>query len=636
MTGVQGLSEPFRVIPSEAAGFAFHDVPLVVWADRPFEFTLRAVDVYGNQVPECNPVVALDDWTGTLSASDSAIQGQTVVALENGEFSGTFVVATTATSDALAAHILEASDGCSDADFQSTSATFPVYDLDCEDPPVTTLSTGGRDNIAVACEGDPVTFSASAQSDYGTMDVVWTFDDGNMAHGPYAWDVQHAYQWAGYYRPAVSAVDRRLCASWVEAQVYVGVHDGSPTGPMAMKVVQGDLPLIAGADDGSQVATVEVQATDCREDAALYPKSWDGDGYLITVLPSMGDVESGDVSDRPGIQYLLGPHTGTVQFDFSVGNIARGGIARVAAVYEGVGADGQPTVFARGSVDIEVENDHVPPYVVSYAPAGSFYIDTDVVTVLFNEPVRPDNLTTPEALDQVNHADDPVVEVQVASQDTMGTFVRWPISAIALDPTGRWLSVYLGQPVALEHAWYQVQVRLASAEGAPSITDIDGNPLDGDWDGVHLVDPDTGTWVDDFVWRFGRFDDVSPVLSEADCSVSQPVFSPDGQDGEGEEADSTVITGEVELDTGIKAINLIVLSPYDGSVAASLWSTGSGGDSRISFSIPWDGTGMDGQRLPNGLYTFQVNAADSNDNWVYRVCEGQVEIRNPVDLGDFL
>ncbi len=638
-SGVSGTSDVFRVVAGEAAGFAFDDVPVVVWMNRPFSLTLRAVDPYGNQVTTCNPVVRLDDWTGSLDAVGDTVYQQGTVTLEDGLYRGTFVLATVATSDALVATTVGSTSGCQEepVGFQSTSSPFPVYDLDCEDPPATTLSTGGRDNVAVACEGDSVPFTASSQSDDGILDVVWTFDDGSMSHGPYQWDVKHVYESARYYRPAVSAVDHRLCASWVEAEVYVGVNDGSPTGPMTMRKVQGTEPLVAGADDGSQIATVEVQATDCREDSASYPKSGeDGDGFQITVLPTVGDLQSGDVSDRPGIQYLLGPYTGTVQFDYSVGNTAYGGMAHVVAVYEKEGEDGEPVVLARGSVAIEVGNDHVPPHVVSYSPAGAFFSNADVVTARFTEAIRPDNLTTPEVLEDVNDGEDPIVEVLVASGDSMGTFVRWPISAITLDSTGRFLSLHLGQTIDLERSWYQVRVRLSSAKGAPSITDTDGNPLDGDWDGTHAVDPETGMWVDDFSWRFGRLDTGAVVPLVATCSVSQPTFSPDGQDGEGEEADSTVFSGTVALRTPLKAVNIVVDPPGGGDAVASLWSPVPGGDNQTQFQLVWTGTGMDGQRLPNGDYTYQVHVVDTDDNWLYGVCGGQVEIRNPVDLGDFL
>ncbi len=630
--GVSGTSVEFQVLARpDVAGFAFVGFPGVLWLDIPFTLTLWTVDIYGNHVTDYEGLVQLDDWTGTLAPTgDTNVLPGNLVRLEAGEFEGTFTISRTATSDALVA-----TDDRSG--LQSASVVFPVYDLQCDDPPETTLSVGGKGDQAVACEQDSVDFSATGHSDYGVMDVVWTFGDGTVARGARTWETQHAYTAAGEYRPAVSAVDRRLCASWVEAHLFVGIHDYSPTGPMSMRIVQGSPPLVAGADDGSQIATIEVQATDCREDSASYNKSGqDGDGFVITVLPSLGNVEAGDVSDLPGIQYLLGPYSGAVQFNFSAGNSLYGGLARIITVFEVQDGQGGNLVLATGELDIDVENDRVPPYVVEFAPAGAFLTTASVVVASFSEPIRGDNLTDPAVVASLNTDEHPIVEVRVAAPGSDGSWSRWPLSGLALDESGRELSISLAQSLDLEHNAYQVEVVLSSGEGVPSITDLDGNALDGNWDGTVTEDQETGLRWDPFTWRFGRVEAGLPQPLQADCQVSEPVFSPDGQDGEGQASDTTVFEGSVTLRSGIRAFNVAVYPPQGDAPAISLFSPVADGASAAVFQLEWGGTGSDGQRLPNGTYTYHVNVIDVADNWMLDACTGDVEIRNPVDLGAFL
>ncbi len=630
--GVVGVSAPFQVLARpDVEGFAFLELPGVLWTDVSFPLTVRAVDVYGNHVTGYEGLVRLDDWTGTLTGADGTnlLPGKQI-RLESGEFRGRFTVSETSTSDKLVV-----SDDRSG--IQSTSLVFPVYDLECADPPTTTLQVGSRGDYAVGCEQDPVDFRASGSSEYGVMDVVWTFDDGEVIHAPRLWETQHAYAAAGEYRPAVSVVDRRLCASWMEAAVFVGVHDGSPTGPMTMTLVQGDLPLVAGADDGSQVATVEIQATDCREDSASYSKSGEeGGGFEITVLPTLGNVEVGDVSDRPGIQYLLGPYSGAVQFNYSVGDTVYGGTARIVAVYEGENALGETVTLASGVLEVPVENDHARPYPVAYSPAGYFFTSTDRITVTFSEPIRGDNLVDPGVVATLDDADHPIVEVRVSSSDIKTDYVRWPISDLSLEEDGRQLVISLAQVLDLERKRYQVEVALSSGQGIPSVTDLDGNLLDGNWNGILDRDPETHLGFDPFVWHFGRLDVAGIQPVEAECWVSEPVFSPDGQNGEGDAADSTVFQGEFTLRSGIRAFSVDIFPPAQASPVVSLWSPVSGGPTQANLAIEWHGTGSDGQRLPNGVYTFQVNVIDVYDNWDIAACTGEVEIRNPIDLGAFL
>ncbi|MFN7143829.1 MAG: Ig-like domain-containing protein [Myxococcota bacterium] len=142
-----------------------------------------------------------------------------------------------------------------------------------------------------------------------------------------------------------------------------------------------------------------------------------------------------------------------------------------------------------------------------------------------------------------------------------------------------------------------------------NVRDVAGNQLDGAWS-------DTPR---ELVLRFGDMDESLPTVSS--CDPESVVFTPDGDEGAGAEADTIVVAPTA---TAAPEWWWLEVTAADGSRVRSARTAGAAG------AVEWDGRGDDGTVRPSGAYRLRIRAIDGYGN-VGEACDVVVELEQHVD-----
>ncbi len=282
----------------------------------------------------------------------------------------------------------------------------------------------------------------------------------------------------GVYSVLGLASDPSGCGAQVEAVAYVGLDDGSVTGPIPVGVADDEVSL-------GDVTTVTIDgATDCAGDSAV--------GAAVLLRVDRGALV-GTAPTGSGLQVNLDA-TGKASATWSMAGVSTGGDSRVFAWV--------PNGSAIGEGGMAVLGDDLRPTVWSQDPVGATETADAVIDVVFSEPMMP-----------VVEAD---VEVVVGASSL-------PIDSVEMDASGTVLTVVLGIPVVGSS-------EVAFLTLADTIRDSGGLRLDGTWTGVRST----------YVAAWGALAEVGATAC-AGTSPTEGVFRPDGDDGPGAESDEVAL-----------------------------------------------------------------------------------------------
>lgn len=408
-------------------------------------------------------------------------------------------------------------------------------------------------DVGVACV-DPATGTGTVTVDMSSSTA------GNASLLGYAWSVDDEAAQAstvsttdlelspGGHTVDLLVIDVDGCADVVATSAWVGLDDGTPVGPLPLAAL--DTELEANSDS----VTIELSGVqDCTRGAAS--------GQNVRVRSTAGALSGGPNTSGAGLELTLDASgDGSFSIDTS-GGLSDGTLEVHAWVASGA---------AGGLLTLPLVGDDVPPVVVSQTPAGEHTSVVDEVRVVFSEPLV-------------------AADIDGASFDLAG-------------PSG----VDIGS-VVLESPGDRVRVRFATgADGAAGawwltgygadLVDGAGNQLSGDWSGS----------AEDFEGAFG---DVGATVDSVLCSPTPANgwFRPDGDDGDGREADELEIA--LESDSAPAWWVMDVTDAYGTLVFHTRWVPTGGDD-----TIGWDGRGFDGMVMPNGVYTVAVAPDDGLGN----------------------
>ena len=629
-SSAQGTSESFVVLPGAVDSLLVSGIRDVLWDDRPFDLEVTAMDAYGNVATGFEGEATVNDEHSSLAFADGTEGPLNIGPFIQGRWRGSVML--TAVEDENKIRVRVNDQGKDAA--TGLSSTFSVYDLDCAEPPSISLSMdGSTDNeyvslcLPVRPGGDAqASFSVEQETSSPIYRYIWSFGDATWESGDDLSAVAHSYSTPGRYEVEVAVIDEHRCGAVDSGIVYVGLGDGSPTGPMTLSPDNDE--VISGETDGTQRVGFSVEALDCSGDAIQIR-------YSMTVLSTLGtlQVPGGDSDNNaPGVQFLYDPRDEGSAFHVDFSDVRQGNRARVFVSY---GAD-----QAVGWSEIRVTNDTRPPYVVDVSPDGYYDGLLEDIQILFSEPMRnPDGLL--ESLD---------IRVESATSGPL-TFTR------TLDDSQRLLTLSLDTPLSLGDVPDDITLTLPSSRGAPSFADDpEGNRLDGDWDG------DAEDEGDDFSTSIGNLTIMPPEGGLSACYFSPQVFSPDGQDGTsvGEE-DSVTLYVDGGLSRHVVALGVEARPAFKAETVSWMWQNAALLPKSLfrrmfplrepvrEWPLPidngglievftWAGRDQDEVILPNDEYELYLWSVDDQGNRVATLCFGLdeghsiLELSNPLDL----
>ncbi|MDP2306636.1 MAG: Ig-like domain-containing protein [Pseudomonadota bacterium] len=316
------------------------------------------------------------------------------------------------------------------------------------------------------------------------------------------------------------------------------------------------------APTGTSV-TVTVSARDCTEDIAA--------GQELLVRADLGSL-TGTPTGEGMLVTLDGAGSASVTWTFDTG------FDGTATVYAGAAGGG-----AIGSKSVQVTGDIVLPTVIEVIPSGTELGSIPTIGVTFSEAMNTSLFTSAYlALSGPSG----VIPADFAYSSDQMTVVVTPHTPIA------------------------------GAEGAFSLVlsqnlrDHAGNRLDGAWSGSRAA----------AILPFGNVAESVPDISS--CSATVDTFTPDGDNGEGIQADAVGVTP-----TATAAPLWWWLAVYDeaGTRVRSRRVTGT------EASVFWDGRGNDGILRDAGQYGLSLAPVDSSGN-VGGQCDVTVELQQNVDV----
>lgn len=590
-------SPPFEVVAGAKDHLEIQTLQPVYWASEVFEVRVLATDAWNNHVASVKGAILLEDQTGSLTLEDQTYPGSPVmVQLNEGEALVRLRISSVATSNKLLAN----GQGLS-----GRSAQFAVYNRLCSTQLTTVLSANGASDVAVACilerpggEDVPASVTFSGTASGPVQAVVWDVGEGPLKSVSKLVPYTYAYSQPGRYRATLYAVDSTLCAAQDDLYVYTNFDNQSPAGPLLLSALQD--PLLAGGAEDSSQTRIDVQAFDCQGDLSTAP-------YGMTLQTTLGAVLTADSdTSQAGVQVTLNRRGTENSFLFGVADERYSGTARVLVSTSGT--------TATGSLDISVLNDLTPPFVIQTLPSGRVEDPVSVIQIRFSEPLRAGSaLMTPEILVE----SDRTGLLPLASRTTSADFTV--------------LNLTLTSPLTWQAGPEVITITLPSAKGTPSLTDIEGNRLDGDWNGVADAE-------DPFLFRFGSALHAPTPAELLDCLVTPDTFSPDGQNGPGTEADWVQMDVYYPWTIPPRAAGLLLQSTLDGSTAQVMLSPveAPGIEAGALLSWTWDGRDLLGFTLRNAGYRLIPILLDDVDNWVSTKCTVEdtwAILSNSIDVG---
>jgi len=357
--------------------------------------------------------------------------------------------------------------------------------------------------------------------------------------------------------PVVALAAEGTCGAEIAHTAYIGEDDGSPTGSIPLSLVSSFLRV----DQDTTVISVG-PVLDCAGDPAK-----NGEVFLRTDR----GIISGAVASGEGLFVTL-DSDGNAEATLDLTAAQTGGAGRVVAWVEN-GA-------ARGARPFTATGDLVRPRVVNQHPEGAVTGSFSAIFLSFTEPLNPANVGL--------HA----------------FKITGPSAATIIDvyqPRPDQVELYLASPIASSAGRWTVQLR-------DSLTDLAGNRLDGAWSGESR----------DYEADFGSLSSSAPVLLS--CEPSTLSFRPDGDDGDGIEADDVTVTltAVTAPDTWRIVVETADGHPirharFDASSAVETWD--------------WDGRDDTERIADDGSYTIRTTPHNA-DGTAGASCSATVAIDN--------
>jgi len=464
-----GASSPVEVSAGPTSGLSVTvDAP---WAyvDQPVPLTVQSVDDWGNRTSLSGDV--------TISSRETS-SPDLDLALVNGLAAGDYTWDEQSLDEVL--------DAITDGGVEGSSVQLYVVRT-CPTGPTAALDFGGFDE-ALACFDETLGTATISASMAGT--VVGTsplFGYAIAAEGQPAVidsqaDLELTLDEVGSTVVRGLAVAANGCADETEGAAYVGLDDGSVTGPVTLSTAAVDI----GPFD---VATVDVvDALDCARDLAS--------DATLRVRATGGTLEGGPVSSGEGLELTLDAF-GSGSFDVvTAGELSEGDLDVHAWVDDG---------SAGGLLTVPFVGDEIRPTVRSQDPTGTTLELVDEVVLTFSEPLLPSSVLPSRF---TLHGPGPaVVDSVLLSPD--GTEVTAVFDVAADGAAGPWTLTV-----------------------SREVRDVAGQRLAGQW----------GELAVDYVGSFG---DVGGGVDPVTCGEVSPVggrFAPDGDDGDANEADEVTVT----------------------------------------------------------------------------------------------
>lgn len=434
----------------------------------------------------------------------------------------------------------------------AVSASLDVLDPDCPDGPEAALTVAG-DNPATLClSGSSTALTAiSAAGSVAGAEALHTyhFDDGD---GSWTRSDEQAIttRWTdeGGYRVRLVVADASACGDIASAELYVAEADGAPAGPVTLSL--DDDTLNTGVD----AAAVTVSALDCSGDPA--------NGTLL-VWANLGRLLDGETStlEETGSGLALEIVDGEADLSWSM----------LAERYDGEALlrAGVATGAAYGEVSATVTGDQVRPRVLTMTPSGTWSDPIEEIALRLSEPIAEDSIDrNPATL-------------------TSRTGESVSLSDISLSSDRQTLTLALAAAFTPGELILTVPAELR---------DDAGNRLNGAWD--------DGSAPSDFEAELGAVD--SSARDVTSCAPEQTTFRPDGDDPGltgSEEADQVTVEAyatdrpawwRLEVTDAEGALVSLDRVAADGSIAP----------------LSWDGRGLDGIIVAEGLYDIAITAED--------------------------
>ncbi|MEL6346223.1 MAG: Ig-like domain-containing protein, partial [Myxococcota bacterium] len=454
------------------------------------------------------------------------------------------------------------------------SAFIDVIDEDCAAPPIVTLKSDGAVERTVCLseslgETDALPFNVDGSEDAsGDALTRWHYRTGpdRYVRGDVDGWSQRWESEGGFTVEAIG-VDADGCASRDTVRVYVSVDDGDVAGPI--DVVIEDDALNANTTTTSGETDLTITAKDCNGNPAADAK--------VQVRADIGRLASASTSLKTsgsGLGITLN-EKGIGQLSWIVGEQPYGDAGRVTV--------GRPDGAAFGDVVATIADDAVAPYVTGLSPVGQFDGSFQTINVWFSEPLNEETVTA----DAVS-----VLDPNGLEQDSRRLLDK-DVLTITLDALGR----------GDDGSW--------TLELGSSLTDVDGNRLT----------PPGALLPAAFSLDFGEV-----ALRTADvtsCLLSVDTFRPDGDDGNGKEADDVILTVKADTSNTLWRVDIV---DDEGEPVRTDFVT----MDTTTEAIVWDGRDRTGRVVENGTYTLTTTTLDAAWNADGDDCVARVTVANRI------
>jgi hypothetical protein len=439
------------------------------------------------------------------------------------------------------------------------SGSSDAFDVvtDClEGPSVTLVVVGASYDSLCLGEEDRVTATLGASPG----DLLMThFLAGLLAYRTTGTSIEHTFEGAGRTEVQLLGIRSDGCAERAAQVVYHGPV-GPPVGEVEVSVADGT--LIAGTTGGDERTRVNLFARTCTGDLA--------DGGELLVRANLGQLESTSgtalTTTGRGLQLEL-DSAGEGSIRWTMADVTQGGGPELyAGGWSGAGF---------GQASATVSGDDVPPQVIETVPMGSSGGIFSEIQLIFTEPMLT-SLGEATLMDSVELT------------DPDGLLVDWVATAWSSD--GMVLTLYMDAPREASTGLWELWVY-------DELRDSAGNRLDGDLDGDH------GGALS---IQFGNVLDEAPAVVY--CQPSTSTIRPDGDDGEGLEAEG--ITMSIGTDDAAAWWRMEVFGEH-GDLVLHRRTVPAGTE---TGAVLWDGRDQGGEVVANGLYRLEVGPTDMHWN----------------------
>lgn len=363
---------------------------------------------------------------------------------------------------------------------------------------------------------------------------------------------------AGIYEVNALVMQDDGCARTTSGRWFVGEGPGVPAGNVGL------FPAVSTVDLEGPVRQVGVDLRgvgDCEGQPVA--------GADVRLVATAGQLVGASV--RPSGQGLVvgTDVAGNASMTLDLAGLRSPGPVRVEV------ASAWPI---RGSSGVQVVGDLEPPVVWTHSPAGATLEPVDHVLVSFSKRIAPETLG-PDVAEVTGPSPVEVVEISAVNDRSWRFDLEPPITE-------------------LSEVW--------ALSVGPAVTDLFGNPLAGTWG--QAGEPWTGAW--------GGQDSVDPAES---CRTSLAGFRPDGDPGEGEEADEVMVAAN-SVTTPVWWV--VEVEDGDGAVVRRERVVPTGPE----LEWVWDGRDDAQRRVAPGVWTVAVDAEGTNGARGGR-CVVAVEVR---------